>query len=163
MVYTYTTRTEKEELLRITIRSVANCFTRRIPHRNIFNVAETFKDNINKARAADTKDHIHVPDQLRFARLAMQTWTCTADTTHTTGSADTTRRLILEDRVELLRSILDNWGVDTQWRMQDYKLSFPFHIDSDTASQTPTPRVSNPGSLHSQLNHMLLQLKQLSS
>jgi hypothetical protein len=171
MVRTYTTRAEKEELLRITIRSVDNCFMRRISNRNIFNVAQTFKDNINKARAANSLEIADVADQLKFARLAMQTWTSTAHTTHTTGVglAAINRRLILADRVELLKSILDNWEVDTQWRMQDYKLSFPFHIDRDTASQNPTPRVSNPGTAGvpgptlSQLNHMLLELKQLSS
>ena len=82
---------------------------------------------------------------------------------------ETQRRLVLDDRVRVLDSILRNWGVDTPWTMQDGNLSFPFHVDRDTASQNPTPRVNNPGTTSvpingaSQLNHMLLQLKQLSS
>jgi len=161
MVRTYTTRADKEDLLLFTVRSVYKCLNREIPDRIIFDVEQTFEENIRQARDASTTDM-----RLQFARSVMQTWT---PTSHTTGLAAITRRLVLEDRVDLLKSILDNWGVERQWRMQDGNLSFPFPVDRDTASQTPTPRVSNrdtaggPGYGASQLNRMLLQLKQLSS
>ena len=161
MVRTYTKRADKEDLLLFTVRSVYKCLNREISDRRIFDVEQTFEDNIRQARDADTTDM-----RLQFARSAVQTWT---PTSHTTGLAAITRRLVLEARVDLLKSILANWGVDTSWTMQDGKLSFPFHVDRDTASQNPTPRVSNrgttggPPNAASQLNHMLLQLKQLSS
>ena len=163
----YTTRSEKEELLYSTIRSVDNCFHRTTPNRDIFHVHQAFKDNIQQARVPEATTQ----RRLEFARLAMQTWTPSSPITGVGigNVVETQRRLVLDDRVRVLDSILRNWGVDTPWMMQDGNLSFPFHVDRDTASQNPTPRVNNPGTTSvpingaSQLNHMLLQLKQLSS
>ena len=60
---------------------------------------------------------------------------------------------MLEDRVEVLRIILDNWHIHTPWTMRDGILSFNSHTRHTRPHQPPGP----------QLSHMLLQLKQLSS
>lgn len=148
---TYTTRFEKEELLHSTIRSVDNCFRRIALDRNIFHVEQAFKDNIHRARTAHTTQM-----RLEFARLAMQTWT---PTSHTSGVGNIVRRLVLEARVKVLEYILLNWEDDTRWTMQDGELLFysvHSHIDRNPAAVPLGPT-------HSQLNHMLLQLKQLST
>ena len=141
---TYTRRHEKEELLRLTIRSVDNCFQRTTPNRNIFHVDQEFKTNIRNARTAQ-----RMQDKLDFAREAMQTWT---PTSHTSGVGNIVRRLVLEARVKVLNSILRNWEDDTRWTMQDGELLFysiHSHIDRNPAAVPLGP--------------MLLQLKQLSS
>ena len=149
-MWTYTTSTDKEELLDSAIRSVENCLQRITPNRPILHVAQAFKDNIHKARIADTTER-----KLHFARLAMPTW---SPASHSTGVgignlAQNRRRSVLEDRVEVLRSILDNWHVHTPWTMRDGILSFNSHTRHTRPHQPPGP----------QLSHMLLQLKQLSS
>jgi hypothetical protein len=167
MVRAYTTRDEKEDLLYDKIQSVCNCIDRDTPDRRLFHVEQTFKDNMNLARAAGTGD---VHDQLNFARSAMQYWNRTSNTQ---GVGNIIRRLVLDVRVDALSSILDNWDDDNPWLMQNGQLSFPFlGTDQNPPSQHPTPSnpataggaghgAENPGPALSQMNHMLLQLKQL--
>ena len=156
---TYTTRLQKTKLLNDQIRAVYNAID-----ENKFYVSRAFTENVRNALNTYT-----ISMRLDYARRAIIAWNSTSNSDGIVGA-----RTVLVDRLNVLDGIIDHWDDDTPWTIEKGKLSFPFRH----TGRNPTPQHTthnNPANIHhrhnvhrnppqsqSELQRMLLKLKQFS-